>query len=360
MAGDPVRPPFASDTFARSMTPDGKLDPLNREAPLDALAAPLTPTAHFYWRSHFPVPRVDAAAWRLRVEGEVAKPLALSLAELMAMPRLTLAVTLECAGNGRSLMRPVPSGTPWGLAAVSSADFTGVLLRDVLELAGPVPAAAEVLFEGADRGPVEPGREESYTRSLPLAVALEGGALLAWEMNGEPLPAVHGFPLRLVVPGWYGMASVKWLAALRVLPEPFRGYFQAEHYVYVGEPGMPDGTPVTRVRVRSLIAAPGDRAAVPLGPVEVRGIAWSGAAPVARVEVSADDGATWAAAELGAPPSPYAAAPWRLAWHPPRRGEYELLARAADAAGNEQPAAPVVNELGYGNTCVQRVRVSVV
>ncbi len=355
-----MRPPFAPDPFARPMTPDGTPDPLNREAPLAALAAPLTPTPHFYRRSHFPVPRVDAAAWRLRVEGEVARPLALPLAELRAMPRRTLAVTLECAGNGRSLMRPVPSGTPWGLAAVSTADFTGVPLRDVLERAGPGPAAVEVLFEGADRGPVGPGREELYARSLPLAVALEGGALLAWEMNGEPLPAAHGFPLRLVVPGWYGMASVKWLAALRVLPEPFRGHFQAEQYLYVGEAGTPDGTPVTRARVRSLVASPEDGAAVPLGPVEVRGIAWSGAAPVARVEVSADDGATWAAAELGTPPSPHAAAPWRLAWHPPRRGEFALLARAADAAGNEQPMAPVVNSLGYGNNCIQRVKVFVV
>lgn len=354
-----MRPPFALYPFSRSMTPDGTPDPLNREAPLDALAAALTPTPSFYRRSHFPVPRADADAWRLRVGGEVARPLSLTLAELRALPRRTLAVTLECAGNGRSLMRPVPPGTPWGLAAVSTAEFTGVPLRDVLERAGPGPAAAEVLFEGADRGSVGPGREESYARSLPLAVALDGGALLAWEMNGEPLPAEHGFPLRLVVPGWYGMASVKWLATVRVLAEPFRGHFQAEHYVYLGEAGTPDGTPVTRARVRSLIASPEDGAAVPPGPVEVRGLAWSGAAPVARVEVSADDGATWAAAELGTPPSPHAAAPWRLVWHPPRRGEFALLARAVDAAGNAQPLAPMVNALGYGNNCVQRVAITV-
>ncbi|HEU0077845.1 MAG TPA: sulfite oxidase [Longimicrobiaceae bacterium] len=342
------------------MTPAGTPDPLNREAPLDALAAPLTPTAHFYRRSHFPVPRVDPAAWRLRVGGEVRRPLALTLADLRAMPGRTLAVTLECAGNGRNLMEPTPHGTPWGLGAVSTADFTGVPLRHVLELAGPGSSAVEVLFEGADRGPVGAGREEPFARSLPLAAAAGGDALLAWAMNGEPLPAAHGFPLRLVVPGWYGMASVKWLADVRVLAEPFRGHFQAEHYVYVGEAGTPEGTPVARARVRSLIASPADGAAVPLGPVELRGIAWSGHAPVARVEVSVDDGATWAAAELGEPPSPHAAAPWSLAWLPPRRGEYRVLLRAADLAGNVQPEVPVVNALGYGNNCIQRVRLSVV
>jgi DMSO/TMAO reductase YedYZ molybdopterin-dependent catalytic subunit len=332
---------------------------LNLEAPLGALGAPLTPTPSFYRRSHFAVPRVDAAAWRLRVAGEVERPLHLALADLAAMPRATLAVTLECAGNGRNLMTPVPEGIPWGLGAVSTAEFTGVRLRDVLEAAGPVPAAVEALFRGADRGPVAPGREECFARSLPLGAARGGDALLAWEMNGEPLAAEHGFPLRLVVPGWYGMASVKWLVEVRLIAERFRGYFQAEHYVYVGEAGTPDGTPVTRARVRSLIAAPADGAALPPGPVELRGTAWSGAAPVARVEVSADRGATWADAELEPAPSPYAAAPWRLAWLPPAPGEYLLMTRATDAEGNTQPAAPVANAQGYGNNCIQRVRVSV-
>ncbi|MEW5926801.1 MAG: sulfite oxidase [Gemmatimonadota bacterium] len=334
-------------------------DPLNQEAPLGSLGSPLTPTASFYRRSHFPVPRLDAAAWRLRVAGEVERPLELRRSDLEAMPRRTLAVTLECAGNGRNLMAPVPDGTPWGLGAVSTAEFTGVRLRDVLEAAGPAPAAAEALFEGADRGCVGAGREVAFARSLPLAAALDGDALLAWEMNGEPLAPEHGSPLRLVVPRWYGMASVKWLVEVRLLAEPFRGHFQAEHYVYVGEAGTPDGTPVTRARVRSLLAAPTDGAALPPGPVELRGAAWSGDAPVARVEVSTDGGATWTDAGLEPAPSPYAAAPWRLAWLPPGPGEYLLMARATDAAGNTQPLAPVSNELGYGNNCVQRVRVVV-
>lgn len=335
-------------------------DPLNQEVPLGSLAAPLTPTARFYRRSHFAVPGLDAAAWRLRVAGEVRRPLEFALADLRALPPATLAVTLECAGNGRSLMGAVPAGTPWGLGAVSTAEFTGARLRDVLEAAGPAPAAVEALFVGADRGPVAPGREECFARSLPLAAALAGDALLAWEMNGEPLRPEHGSPLRLVVPRWYGMASVKWLVELRLLAEPFRGHFQAEHYVYRGEPGTPDGTPVTLSRVRALLAAPADGDALPLAPVELRGAAWSGAAPVARVEVSTDGGATWTPAELEPAPSPYAAAPWRLAWLPPARGEHLLMSRATDAAGNTQPLEPVSNALGYGNNCVQRVRVVVV
>lgn len=335
-------------------------DPLNREMPLGSLADPITPTARFYRRSNFAVPRLDAGTWRLRVEGEVARPLSIPLSRLAALPRETVAVTLECAGNGRSLMDPVPPGTPWGLGAVSTAEFTGVRLRDVLALAGPTPAAVEVLFEGADRGRADPGEEEApFARSLPVDAAGED-ALLAWGMNGAPLPAEHGFPLRLVVPGWYGMASVKWLVAVRVLAAPYRGAFQTDRYVYRGEAGTPPETPVTRMRVRSLIASPSDGAAVPLGPVDVLGAAWSGYAPVERVDVSFDGGASWAAAALGTPPSPHAATPWRLAWLPPRRGEYRLAARATDAAGNVQPAEPVANALGYGNNCIQRLRLSVV
>ncbi|MBV9774695.1 MAG: sulfite oxidase [Gemmatimonadetes bacterium] len=336
-------------------------DLLNQEAPLCALARPITPTADFYRRSNFAVPHVDAGTWRLRVGGEVATPLSLARSDLEALPRASVSVTLECAGNGRNLMTPIPPGTPWGLGAVSTAGFAGVRLRDVLERAGPTAAAVEVLFEGADRGiPDEGDREEPFARSLPLDVALGGDALLAWEMNGEPLTGEHGFPLRLVVPGWYGMASVKWLVSIRLLAEPFRGAFQTERYVYRGEAGIPDGTPVSRIRVRSLIASPADGDRVPLGPVEVRGTAWSGIAPVERVEVSTDGGATWAEAALGDAPGPYAARTWRLAWLPPRRGEFRVMARATDGAGNVQPAAPVANELGYGNNVIHTVRLTVV
>jgi DMSO/TMAO reductase YedYZ molybdopterin-dependent catalytic subunit len=229
---------------------------LNEEAPLRALAEPLTPTENFYQRTNFLVPEIDRAAWTLAVHGDVRQPLVLGWDELQAMPARTVTVTLECAGNGRTRMTPLPPGHPWDLGAVSTARFTGVPLRDVLERARIGGGAVEVAFAGADAGTTETGRFARFERSLPLDRAMDADVLLAWEMNGEPLPPRHGHPLRLVVPGWYGVASVKWLTEIRVLDAPFDGFFQRERYVYRGEAGVADGTPVTRMRVRALIARP--------------------------------------------------------------------------------------------------------
>jgi DMSO/TMAO reductase YedYZ molybdopterin-dependent catalytic subunit len=334
---------------------------LNEEAPLRALAEPVTPTAHFYQRTNFLVPEIAPAAWSLSVGGLVRHPLTLSLNEIRSMPARSVTVTMECAGNGRSLVRPLPPGQPWGLGAVGTAVFTGVPLRAVLERACVAEGAVEVLFVGADAGSVEPGRTVRFERSVPLEKALHPDVLLAWEMNGEPLPPRHGFPLRLVVPGWYGVASVKWLTEIRVLGEPFAGHFQAERYVYIGEPGTPDGTPVTRMRVRALIAEPEEGESLAIGAATtVRGTAWSGDAPVSRVEVSFDGGGSWRDARLGTAPSPYAAVPWSIDWTPTAPGRHLLLARATDAAGNVQPMDPVWNELGYGNNGVHRLEVEVV
>jgi DMSO/TMAO reductase YedYZ molybdopterin-dependent catalytic subunit len=335
--------------------------PLNLEVPLEVLDRSPTPRGVFYRRSNFPVPTVDSAAWRLRVEGEVEELCALSMDELRRLPPHEVVCTLECAGNGRSMLDPLPPGEPWGLGAVSTARFAGARLRDLLARVRPRSGAVEVLFTGADSGEVEPGRSVSFARSLPLAAAHEPDVLLAWEMDGRPLAPRHGFPLRLVVPGWYGMASVKWLASVRLVAEPFRGHFQAEKYVYLGERGTPEGTPVGRTRVRAVLAHPAAGAEVAAGTVvELRGTAWSGAGAVARVEVSADGGASWADAELAPPPSPHAAAPWRARWTPPEPGRYTLAVRATDTAGNVQPLEPVWNALGYGNHAVQRVRVRAV
>ena len=333
---------------------------LNEEAPLRALAQPVTPTADFYQRTNFLVPQIDPAGWSLSVDGLVRTPLTLSWNEVRSMPARTVAVTLECAGNARSLVTPLPPGQPWGLGAVSTALFTGVPLRAVLERAGLADGAVEVLCAGADAGGIGGERFERFERSLPLDKALHPDVLLAWEMNGQPLPPRHGYPLRLVVPGWYGVASVKWLTEIRVLGEPFEGHFQTERYIYIGEPGTADGTPVTRMRVRALIAEPpeGERLAIGVATT-VRGTAWSGDAPVSRVEVSFDRGETWREAELGAAPSPYAAAPWSIAWTPTAPGRHHLLARATDAAGNVQPLDPVWNELGYGNNAVHRLEIEV-
>ncbi|WP_420125256.1 sulfite oxidase [Longimicrobium sp.] len=333
---------------------------LNLESPLRALAEPVTPTDDFYQRTNFLVPEIDAAAWSLSIGGAVRNPFTLDLDELRALPWHTVTMTMECAGNARSFVRPLPPGQPWNLGAVSTGTFTGVRLRDVLQRAGVDAGAVEVMFAGADAGEVSPERTVRFERSLPLEQAMHPDVLLAWEMNGEPLRPPHGYPLRLVVPGWYGVASVKWLTEIRVIETPLDAHFQTERYVYVGDPVVADGTPATAMRVRALIVQPeeGERLAAGAATT-VRGTAWSGEAPVARVEVSVDGGSTWLDADLGTASSPYAAAPWSIEWTPADAGTHVLLARATDAAGNVQPMEPVWNELGYGNNAVHRLEVEV-
>lgn len=333
--------------------------PFNAGTPLAALADPQVPTDLFYVRSHFDVPEIDPAAWRLTVGGAVERPLELSLAELRELPRRELAVTLECAGNGRTRMRPVPGGTPWDLDAVSTGRFAGASLAHVLERSGVAASAVEILFVGADRGEVAPGRSEAFERSLPVADALDPDTILAWEMNGGPLPPDHGFPVRVVVPRWYGVASVKWLTRIDAIETPFEGFYQAEDYIYIGDPVEPDRAPVTTMRVRAAIARPADNEVVAAGPIEVAGTAWSGAGPIERVELSGDGGRTWTPVELGAPAGPRAAVPWRGRWTPPGPGRHQILARATDVSGATQPLEPVWNAQGYGNNGVQRVAVEV-
>lgn len=333
--------------------------PFNAETPLGALGRPITPTSLFYVRNHFAEPDLHPSSWRLLVDGRVERPLELSLADLHALPVRNVTVTLECAGNGRGLMAPLPPGTPWRLGAAGTARFTGTPLRNVLDPGEPGHDVVEVLFTGADAGAQREIPTEAFARSLPLEAARSPDVLLAWAMNGEPLTRSHGFPLRLIVPGWYGVASVKWLVRVTALAEPFEGYFQRERYVYVGEPGTRDGSPVTRMRVRAVIARPAEGAEIALGPIQVMGSAWSGDGPIRLVEVSADGGRSWSPADVMPGASPYAASAWRFGWKPPGRGCFELLARATDDAGNTQPLQPLWNQHGYGNNAVHRVTVRV-
>ncbi len=333
--------------------------PFNAETPMELLAEPQIPTSLFYVRNHFDLPTIDAEKWRLVVEGAVNRPLRLSLSELKKLTKKSVVLTLECAGNGRKFMNPLPGGTPWVYGAVSTAQFTGVPLHLVLHQAGVRPEAVEVVFEGADQGEAEPGRVVSFARSLPLDQARHADTLLAWEMNGEPLTEDHGFPLRLVVPRWYGMASVKWLVKILVVSKPFDGYFQKERYIYAEEHDTPNNAPVNYMRVRALIGRPVEEALLPPGTIEVAGTAWSGFGSVTRVEVSTNNGQSWSKAELGTAASPYAATPWRFLWKPTKSGQYTLMARATDSAGNSQPLESVWNKFGYGNNVVQRVQVRV-
>ena len=289
--------------------------------------------------------------------------LSLSLEELRSRPTETLAVTLECAGNGRAMLSPRPLSQPWLLEAVGTAEWTGTPLRGLLAEAGVSDSAAEVLFRGLDRG-IEGGEEQHYERSLPLEEASRPEVLLAYAMNGEPLLPQHGFPLRLVVPGWYGMTSVKWLDRITVLDEPFDGYQQAHGYRMRQAPDE-EGEPVARMLPRSLMIPPGipdfatrERRLEP-GRCLLRGRAWSGFGTIEQVEVSEDGGASWSEARLGPQESRWAWRSWEWDWDAGTPGAYELCCRAGDSAGNVQPSEAAWNLGGYANNAVHRVTVLV-
>ena len=333
----------------------------NHGMPLEALRWPVTPLGLHYLLIHYDIPAVDPGAWRLEVGGRVRRPLTLSLEDLRERPQVTRAVTMECAGNGRARLEPHVVSQPWVLEAVGTAEWTGVPVRELLDEAGVQPDAVEVLFTGLDRG-VEGGVAQAYQRSLPLA-EISGDPLLAHSVNGVPLPPQHGFPLRLIVPGWYGMTSVKWLASIELLDAPFDGYQQAVGYRMRAHEDDP-GTPLTRIMPRALMVPPGvpdfltRRRFLEPGPCRIEGRAWSGWGAIEAVEVSADGGATWAAASLGEPPAPGAWRGWSFECDA-APGEHELCCRARDAAGNEQPVDAGWNVGGYANTSVQRVAVTV-
>ncbi|HEX9375964.1 MAG TPA: sulfite oxidase [Actinomycetota bacterium] len=343
-------------------TEEVRLAARNHGMPLEALREEITPAGLHYLLIHFDIPHVDPGTWRLDVGGLVRNPLRLSLEDLASRSTQTAAVTLECAGNGRAELEPRPVSQPWGHEAVGTARWTGVPLGEVLADAGVDDEAVEVLFTGLDRG-IDGGEEQDYERSLAFAEAMRPEVLLAWEMNGRPLPPQHGFPLRLVVPGWYGMTHVKWLRRITVLDRPFQGYQQAHAYRLRSSDDEP-GTPLTRILPRSLMEPPGipeflsRQRHLDAGSHTLRGRAWSGWAPVGRVEVSTDGGRSWSDAVLEPAPGPYAWRGWTFAWDA-GAGEHELCSRATDEAGNVQPLDATWNLGGYANNSVQRLRVVV-
>ena len=332
----------------------------NHGMPLEALRWPVTPVGLHYLLIHYDVPVVEPEAWRLTVRGE--RELELSLDDLRARPAAEHAVTMECAGNGRARLDPRPVSQPWLYEAVGTARWRGTPLRPLLEEAGVPDGTVEVLCTGLDRG-VEGGEEQSFQRSVPLEDALRDETLLAYEMNGAPLPPQHGFPLRLVVPGWYGMTNVKWLERIELVDSPFTGYQNRQSYrLRMSEED--EGVPLNRMQPRSLLMPPGipefmtrDRT-VAAGAVVLEGRAWSGFAPVASVEVSTDGGSTWAPAELEEAGEPWAWRGWTSRWQA-EPGEHVLCSRARDDAGNEQPLELPWNLGGYANNAVQTVRVTV-
>lgn len=334
----------------------------NHGLPLEALRFDVTPPGLHYLLTHYDIPVLDPAAFRLVVDGVVDSPLSLDLDAIRARPRASTVVTLECAGNGRARLRPRPVSQPWLVEAVGTSRWTGTPLAPLLREAGMAHDAVDVVFTGADHG-IERGVEQDYQRSLPIPEAMHDEVLLAYEMDGAPLPPQHGFPLRLIVPGWYGMAQVKWLARIDVVPETFDGY-QMRAYRRRQQPEEP-GEPLTRIEPRALLVPPGfpdfmSRTRVlHAGPTTVEGRAWSGWAPVAAVDVSIDGGNTWASARLDPAQDRWGWARWTWTWEA-AVGSYLLSARASDASGRRQPVQQPWTRGGFANNLVQLVPVAVI
>lgn len=355
-------PQAVADVFS---TPETELAFRNHGMHAEFLHQALTPLGSHYLLVHFDIPALQAEGYSLAVGGRVSQPFRIVLRELQEQPVLTQTVTMECAGSGRSTLAPRPVYVPWFHECMGTYQWTGTRLRPLLERAGLPDDAVEVLFTGWDSG-VDLGVEHAFERSLPLAEALRDEVMLAWAANGRPLLPEHGFPLRLVVPSWYGMASVKWLRAITVLSEPFAGMQQHEVYMYRQSPDDP-GTPVRAKRVNALIAPPGlpdmlsRRRFLAPGPQVLEGKAWSGAGGIARVQVSTDGGSSWADASLSqVAPDPWAWVHWRFGWDA-APGEYVLLCRATDTAGHQQPLDPGAefNIQGNGVNGVQRMPATV-
>lgn len=318
-------------------------EPLNLEMPFENLDGFLTPTPSFYVRTHFPIPRIDREIWKLRVEGEVSRPIELDYKQLLEMPSRTMPVTLECAGNNRNLLTTKVKGVQWGLGAVGTAEWTGVPLGAVLERAGVKATAREVIFEGADQGELEdpkaPRGNVRFARSVPLSKA-RGDVLLVYKMNGVDLPPEHGFPVRAIVPGWFAVASIKWLQRIIVTDRSFNGYYQTLDYAFWKRNGEnAELVPLQEMQVKAEISRPAEGETVAANScVRVHGAAWSGGAEIAKVEVSVDGGKSWNDAALGDRSVPTAWRLWEYKWQTPATSaQHTLIARATDSAGRAQP-----------------------
>ena len=335
-------------------------------SPPRAMQEDLTPNDLFYVRNHWKgAPAIDVAGYRLVVDGQVERPLSLGYDDLRQMPKKRFEVTFECCGNS-----PVPEY--WakvtrvtssmeqvkGHGIMGNAEWTGVSLADVLGRAGLRASAVEAMFEGADHGADETvgdPPEVTYERSLPIAKAVHPDTLLAYEMNGEPLPPLHGFPLRLVVPGWYGMCSIKWLVGIHVLDHEFQGFYQKERYFSLNEPGSePHATYHTKMNIKSIVTSPTPGEVVPAGGYTLAGAAWSGEDDVVRVEISTDGGGTWSQAEIVRPRTGYSWCRWEHTWKPAGPGRHTIMSRATNNLGETQPMEfpGRWDGRGYGNNMV--------
>jgi DMSO/TMAO reductase YedYZ molybdopterin-dependent catalytic subunit len=337
--------------------------PQDLETPTSLLDSWITPNELFYVRSHLYTPTVTASDFKLIIDGLVDRPLTLTLENLRQLPGVTMAATLECAGNGRALFEPSVAGVQWERGAVGNARWTGVRLADVLKQAGIKPSAAFVWLNGADR-PM--GTVPDFVRQLPTAKAMHPDTVLAYAMNGVPLPVANGFPLRAIVPGWEAAYSVKWLTHVQVSDREHDGFFVQTAYRYPTRRVAPgaavdakDTAPLGGLVVKSIITSPSEGATVVRGPVAVKGFAWAGEADITRVEVSVDNGSSWTDAQLGSDRARYAWRAFQLDWRAAEAGSFVVLARAHDSTGRVQPITAHWNPSGYLWNAVERVRVNV-
>lgn len=352
---------FLRAVAAASLAPSALLDaaerymlqvggyPLNAETPLHLLTDYLTPNDLFFVRSHWIARVPDLKTWRLTIDGDVNRPLKLTLADLKKMPRAEATCVLQCAGNGRGLHQPVLPGVQWMYGAVGNARWSGVRVRDVLARAGVKSGAAHIHLFGSDD---PPGKVPPFHRSIELEKAMDD-CILAFEMNGAPLPSQHGAPLRLVVPGWAGDHWMKWLVRMTVSAKPQTGFFMDTAYRWPLKPGAPgvafkpeEMKPLTEMSVKSNITTAPKKTRVN-APAVIRGFAFSGAPDISKVEISDDDGATWRAATLDPRHSPHAWRLWSYRWTPKRAGTTRLYARATDSLGVVQPRTAIWNQSGY-------------
>jgi len=363
---------YLSDIFknfsARPDTEDGvfsedevRLANRNSGILLETLDHDITPTGLHYLLIHFDVPRIDLTAHRLEFGRGFDAPYSLSVDDIRSLPQQTLPVTLECAGNGRTSLSPRAHSMPWGMEAVGTSEWTGTPLAPLIERAQPGAGTIEISFTGTDRG-FDKGVEHAFGRSLTLEQIASMDVLLVHAMNGQPLLPQHGAPLRIIVPGWYGMASVKWLKTIEALDSPYQGFQQVSTYRYRDNKND-SGTPVTSMRVKSLMTPPGipdwitRQRHLQAGPVTVSGRAWSGdGADIVKVEFN--DSLGWQVARLAPSKGQYDWAKWSIEWNP-APGEYVLNCRATDSNGDTQPLEPRWDASGFGNNAVQQVDVFV-
>jgi sulfite oxidase len=333
------------------------------ETPVEYLNTWLTPVPRFFVRNHMHEPsELSADGWRLIVGGEVEKPFILTLSDLSKLETHSVVNTIECAGNGRSLHRPQVPGIQWGKGAVGTARFLGPRLRDILARAEVKPTGKHVMFRGLDE---VPGKVPPFIRSIPVEKALDSDTLVATHMNGAPLTKHHGFPARVLVPGWIGAASCKWLTEIKILESEFVGNFMNPGYRFPNQPVKPgepvkseDTHPLTVLSVKTVISGPLDGARVKPGKVAVHGVAWAGEADVANVEVSTDGGASWNPAVLGHDQAHYAWRLWSYDWKA-TGGDYTVLSRATDSQGRTQPSTPIWNPAGYLYNATDQVKIHV-